>query len=105
MPGTSSSACSIGRVTVSIIVRAGQRAAVADDHDAREDQRRIDVARKLKCGQQPRRREDDGHGDDCAAVAIRRATRGSFRFRDVGAVRQALLPLHDHVLARPSARW
>jgi hypothetical protein len=48
----------------------GNGAAVADDDDAREDQRRIDVARELERRVEPGGGQHDGHGDDGAAVAI-----------------------------------
>ena len=69
-PGTSISACSIGRVTVSIIVCAGGRAAVADDDDARKHERRIDVAGQREAGQHASHREHNRDRQDCAAVAI-----------------------------------
>ena len=70
MPGTSISACSIGRVTVSIIVRAGGRPAVADDNDARKHERRIDVAGQREAGHDTSHREHNRDRQDCAAEAI-----------------------------------
>src|SRR5262249_58282825 len=47
-----------------------QRARMADDHDAREDERRIDVARQLERGVETCGGEDDRHREDRAAETI-----------------------------------
>ena len=67
MPGTSISACSIGRVTVSVIDCRRRRAGVRDDDDARELQRRIDAARQREArnragDDEERRQQQDGAG-------------------------------------------
>src|SRR5262249_47079784 len=56
-----------------------KRTAVADDDDAREDQRRIDVARQLERHVQARAGEKDRDGEDRPSVALdqRRETHGS----------------------------
>ncbi len=70
MPGTSITACSSGRVTDSIIVCAGKRAAVADDDDARELEARIDAARQSSTGDESGAGDQRDRQDDGAPVAL-----------------------------------